>query len=314
MKKRFVLGVILTLVLAAVLAGCGGGAPKESSAQVSVKDVYISGEGAKYFKVVDGTYELTCPDKNKSAYFIAVKLESLGTFDDAAFRAEKGDVAEKNRYLLSTLDLILLDKDEVSLTTNQFTRPSIGIGDWSTVGELLTSPKGRTIGVVFSGTDNKPGDLIKKAVSFELAGADISYTKVKAETPAEVIAAAGEDLEEAAEDLDAAGALAGAAAVLQGAKGAAAGALSGALGSLSSAASGAASGASGGSTAWKKAMDDYEKLADEVLVFMQKYKANPLDLSLITQSASMLQKAQAAADSMEKMEGDIPVGDMPEFT
>jgi gas vesicle protein len=65
---------------------------------------------------------------------------------------------------------------------------------------------------------------------------------------------------------------------------------------------------------WKKAMDDYEKFVDDYVSFMKKYKANPTDMSLLTEYASMAQKATTASDSISKVQSDLSGSDLVEFT
>lgn len=68
------------------------------------------------------------------------------------------------------------------------------------------------------------------------------------------------------------------------------------------------------STEWKKAMDDYEKFVDNYVSFMKKYNANPTDLSLLTEYASMAEKAETASDSISKVQSDLSGSDLAEFT
>lgn len=55
---------------------------------------------------------------------------------------------------------------------------------------------------------------------------------------------------------------------------------------------------------FKKAMDDYESFYKEYCSFMKKYNANPGDLSLLTQYASMLSKAADMSASFDAWDED----------
>ena len=55
---------------------------------------------------------------------------------------------------------------------------------------------------------------------------------------------------------------------------------------------------------FKKAMDDYESFYKEYCSFMKKYNANPGDLSLLTQYASMLSQAADMSASFDAWEED----------
>ena len=47
-------------------------------------------------------------------------------------------------------------------------------------------------------------------------------------------------------------------------------------------------------------MDSYEKVMDEYVKFMKKYKANPTDMSLIKDYANYMKKYQQALQDFEK--------------
>lgn len=51
---------------------------------------------------------------------------------------------------------------------------------------------------------------------------------------------------------------------------------------------------------FKKAMDDYEAFYDKYCAFMKKYKANPTDMSLLTEYASMTSKLADMDASFKK--------------
>jgi uncharacterized protein YktB (UPF0637 family) len=67
-------------------------------------------------------------------------------------------------------------------------------------------------------------------------------------------------------------------------------------------------------TEWKKAMDEYEKFVNDYVRFMKKYKANPTDMSLLTQYTSMTQKVTTFADSITKIQGNLSGSDLAAFT
>ena len=76
-----------------------------------------------------------------------------------------------------------------------------------------------------------------------------------------------------------------------------------------------ASSASTASTVdWEKALNDYEKIVDECVTFMKKFKDNPTDISLVTKSASIMEKAQKAAESMEELGDKLSDADLAKFT
>ena len=72
-------------------------------------------------------------------------------------------------------------------------------------------------------------------------------------------------------------------------------------------------GSSSSDASWSKALDDYERFVDEYVVFMKKYQANPNDMTMLTQYASMLEKLQEAADSIEKVQGSLSEADLASF-
>ena len=66
---------------------------------------------------------------------------------------------------------------------------------------------------------------------------------------------------------------------------------------------------------FKKAMDDYEAFYKEYCSFMKKYNANPSDLSLLTQYASMLSKASEMSASFESWdEDDLTAAELKYYT
>jgi hypothetical protein len=64
---------------------------------------------------------------------------------------------------------------------------------------------------------------------------------------------------------------------------------------------------------WKKALDDYEAFVDEYVTFMKKYKDNPTDMSLLSDYATMSEKATTASDSIEKVKEDLSTENIAEF-
>jgi hypothetical protein len=83
---------------------------------------------------------------------------------------------------------------------------------------------------------------------------------------------------------------------------------------VGSTASSSESAGSASSVNWSKALDEYEKFVDEYVAFMKKYKANPSDMTLLTQSASMMQKAQKAVEAVEKVQDGLSAVDLAQFT
>jgi chemotaxis protein histidine kinase CheA len=65
---------------------------------------------------------------------------------------------------------------------------------------------------------------------------------------------------------------------------------------------------------WEKALDNYEKVVDELVIFMKQFKDNPTDISLVTKSVSMMEKAQKAAESMEELSNKLSDADLAKFT
>lgn len=67
----------------------------------------------------------------------------------------------------------------------------------------------------------------------------------------------------------------------------------------------------------KEFLDGYEKFMDEYVVFMKRYAANPTDLSLLTQYASMLselEKYSEAADRYSEKESEMSAADLAYYT
>ena len=72
-------------------------------------------------------------------------------------------------------------------------------------------------------------------------------------------------------------------------------------------------GSSSSDASWSRALDDYERFVDEYVVFMKKYQANPNDMTMLTQYASMLEKSQKASDSIQKVQGSLSGADLASF-
>jgi hypothetical protein len=90
--------------------------------------------------------------------------------------------------------------------------------------------------------------------------------------------------------------------------------LAAAVGSTASSSKSAGSAGSASSVNWSKALDEYEKFVNEYVTFMKKYKANPSDMTLLAQSASMMEKAQKAVEAVEKVQGELSAADLAKFT
>jgi hypothetical protein len=65
---------------------------------------------------------------------------------------------------------------------------------------------------------------------------------------------------------------------------------------------------------WNKALDDYEKFVNEYAAFVKKYRANPTDMALVKENASMMGKAQQAAASIEKVKNELSGDALAQFT
>jgi hypothetical protein len=65
---------------------------------------------------------------------------------------------------------------------------------------------------------------------------------------------------------------------------------------------------------WEKVLDSYEKVVNDYVTVVKKYQADPTDVTVMTEFASMGAKAQELADELEKLESDISGADLAEFT
>jgi hypothetical protein len=65
---------------------------------------------------------------------------------------------------------------------------------------------------------------------------------------------------------------------------------------------------------WEQALDDYEQFVDEYTDFMRQYAANPGDMAMLGEYASMLEQAQTAMDSMSRVEAGLSGADLTKFS
>jgi predicted small secreted protein len=65
---------------------------------------------------------------------------------------------------------------------------------------------------------------------------------------------------------------------------------------------------------WEQALDDYEQFVDKYAAFMKQYTANPGDMALLGEYASMVEQAQTAMESISKVEAGLSGADLAKFS
>lgn len=71
--------------------------------------------------------------------------------------------------------------------------------------------------------------------------------------------------------------------------------------------------ASEGNGEWRKFLSDYEAWVDEYIVFMNKYKANPMDLSLLSDYMKLTAELAEWSEDASKLEEDLTTAELLEY-
>ena len=154
------LNVALAMGVVILLSACSGNTIKEKTLKAS--DIYISGDGSEYIKVVDGDYIMKAVD---SKIILSIKMELIKS-------------VEVDKPKMGNLSLIPIDNSGTPVADIGIDFSPAKMGGWGKFADLLKSDVGKvvTISFVWSyfSSKDKQARIMEQTENFEITQANIT--------------------------------------------------------------------------------------------------------------------------------------------